>query len=220
MRGGRVAVLAMGKLGSREMTAASDLDLILIYDFPADAGESDGARPLGASLYYSRFTQRLLAALTAPTRRGTLYEVDMRLRPSGRKGPLATQFSAFVLYQRDEAETWEHMALTRARVIAGDASLAADVADAIRDTLTRRRDPAAVAREVAKMRALIANEKGDRDPWDLKLVKGGLMDIEFVAQYATLAFAHDRPDILDVSTRRTIDKAGRAGLLPPRPSRR
>ncbi len=221
MRGGRVAVLAMGKLGSREMTAASDLDLILIYDFPADAGESDGAKPLGASVYYSRFTQRLLAALTAPTRRGTLYEVDMRLRPSGRKGPLATQFSAFVLYQRDEAETWEHMALTRARVIAGDASLAADVARAIRDTLTRRRDPAAVAREVAKMRALIAQEKGDRDPWDLKLVRGGLMDIEFVAQYATLAFAHARPDILDVSTRRTIDKAGRAGLMPSAaPSRR
>ena len=214
VRGGRVAVLAMGKLGSREMTAASDLDLILIYDFPADAGESDGAKPLGASVYYSRFTQRLLAALTAPTRRGTLYDVDMRLRPSGRKGPLATQFSAFSLYQRDEAESWEHMALTRARVIAGDPSLAADVERAIRETLTRKRDPAAVAREVTTMRALIAQEKGDRDPWDLKLVRGGLMDIEFVAQYATLAFAHARPEILDVSTRRTIDKAGRAGLLP------
>ena len=216
VRGGRVAVLAMGKLGSREMTAASDLDLILIYDFPADAGESDGAKPLGAGLYYSRFTQRLLAALTAPTRRGTLYEVDMRLRPSGRKGPLATQFSAFALYQRDEAETWEHMALTRARAIAGDASLAADIAHAIRETLTRKRDPAAIAREVQKMRALIAHEKGDRDLWDLKLVRGGLMDIEFVAQYLTLAFAHTRPEILDVSTRRAIDKAGRAGLAEPR----
>ena len=124
-----MAVVAMGKLGSREMTAASDLDLILIYDFPADAGESDGARPLGAGVYYSRLTQRLLAALTAPTRAGRLYEVDMRLRPSGRKGPLATQFSAFALYQRDEAETWEHMALTRARVVAGDPSLAAEVGE-------------------------------------------------------------------------------------------
>ncbi|MGO9422485.1 bifunctional [glutamine synthetase] adenylyltransferase/[glutamine synthetase]-adenylyl-L-tyrosine phosphorylase [Roseiarcus sp.] len=216
VRGGRVAVLAMGKLGSREMTAASDLDLILIYDFPADAGESDGGRPLGASLYYSRFTQRLLAALTAPTRRGTLYEVDMRLRPSGRQGPLATQFSAFALYQRDEAEPWEHMALTRARVVAGDATLAADVASAIRDTLTRKRDPATIAREVTKMRALIAHEKGDRDLWDLKLVRGGLMDIEFVAQYLSLAFAFARPEILDVSTRRAIDKAGRAGLVEAR----
>ncbi len=211
--GGRVAVLAMGKLGSREMTAASDLDLILIYDFPADAGESDGAKPLGAGLYYSRFTQRLLAALTAPTRRGALYDVDMRLRPSGRKGPLATQFSAFALYQRDEAETWEHMALTRARVIAGDESLAADVAKAIRDTLTKERDPAKVAHDVRKMRALITHEKGDRDPWDLKLVRGGLMDVEFVAQYLSLAFAHAKPEILDVSTRKTIDKAGRARLI-------
>ena len=213
VRGGRVVVLAMGKLGSREMTAASDLDLILIYDFPVDAGESDGPKPLGPMVYYSRLTQRLLAALTAPTRRGSLYEVDMRLRPSGRKGPLATQFSAFALYQRDEAETWEHMALTRARVIAGDKGLAGDVAKAIRVTLTRKRDPAAVAREVTKMRALIAKEKGDRDPWDLKLVKGGLMDIEFVAQFLCLAFAHSRPEILDVSTRTAIDKAGRAGLL-------
>ncbi len=213
VRGGRLAVVGMGKLGSREMTAASDLDLILIYDFPADAGESDGARPLGASLFYSRLTQRLLAALTAPTRAGKLYEVDMRLRPSGRKGPLATQFSAFVLYQRDEAETWEHMALTRARVVAGDAGLAEEVAKAVREILLRKRDPERIAYEVRKMRALIAHEKGDRDPWDLKLVKGGLMDIEFVAQHLSLAFAHTQPGILDVSTRRVIDKAGAAGLL-------
>ena len=119
MRGGRVAIVALGKLGSREMTAASDLDLILIYDFPAERRRIRPDEPLGAALYYSRLTQRLLAALTAPTKAGRLYEVDMRLRPSGRKGPLATQFSAFVLYQRDEAETWEHMALTRARVDRG-----------------------------------------------------------------------------------------------------
>jgi glutamate-ammonia-ligase adenylyltransferase len=214
--GGRVAVVALGKLGSREMTAASDLDLILIYDFPEHAPESGGAKPLGPALYYARLTQRLLAALTAPTRRGTLYEVDMRLRPSGRKGPLATQFSAFVRYQQDEAETWEHMALTRARVIAGDASLAAEVGSAIRATLTRKREPGRIAHEVLKMRALIAKEKGDHDPWDLKLVRGGLMDVEFVAQYLTLAFADRAPEILDVSTRRTIDHAGRAGLVEPR----
>src|SRR5271157_4894169 len=213
VRGGRVAVVAMGKLGSREMTAASDLDLILIYDFRADAAESDGAKPLGAALYYSRLTQRLLAALTAPTKAGKLYDVDMRLRPSGKKGPLATQFSAFALYQRDEAETWEHMALTRARVVAGDPSLAADVADAVREILLRKQDPETIAHKVRKMRALIAQEKGDSDPFDLKLVKGGLMDIEFVAQYLSLAFANARPEILDVSTRKVIDKAGRAGLL-------
>jgi len=210
-----MVVVAMGKLGSREMTAASDLDLLLIYDFPPDAAESNGARPLGANLYYSRLTQRLLAALTVPTRAGKLYDVDMRLRPSGNKGPLATQFSSFARYQRDEAEIWEHMALTRARVVAGDASLAADVGRAVHEVLTRERDAERVAHEVRGMRALIAHEKGDKDPWDLKLVKGGLMDIEFVAQYLSLAFAHARPEILDVSTRRVIDRAGGAGLLTP-----
>jgi glutamate-ammonia-ligase adenylyltransferase len=211
--GGRVAVVALGKLGSREMTAASDLDLILIYDFPADAGDSEGARPLGATLYYTRLTQRLLAALTAPTKAGRLYEVDLRLRPSGRKGPLATQFSAFKLYQQDAAETWEHMALTRARVVAGDLSLAAEIVEAVRRTLTRKRDAARIAREVRSMRALIASEKGDKDRWDLKLVAGGLIDIEFAAQYLSVAFAHERPDILDVSTRKVIERAGEAGLI-------
>ena len=137
----------------------------------------------------------------------------MRLRPSGRKGPLATQFSSFKLYQRDEAETWEHMALTRARFVAGDASLAADIAETVRDTLARKRDPAKIAREARVMRALIATEKGDKDLWDLKLVAGGLIDIEFVAQYLQLAFAHARPAILDVSTRKVVEKAGAAGLI-------
>ena len=210
---GRVAVVAMGKLGSREMTAASDLDLIIIYDFPDPAAESDGARPLAAAVYYARLTQRLIAALTAPTKAGRLYEVDMRLRPSGRQGPLATRLSAFSLYQRDEAETWEHMALSRARVIAGDASLAAEISARVRETLLRERKPGQVAKQVRSMRALIAAEKGDRNAWDLKLVAGGLLDIEFAAQYLTLAFASARPEILDVSTRATIEKARAAGLL-------
>ncbi len=211
--GGRVAVVALGKFGSREMTAASDLDLLLIYDFHGDAGDSDGVRPLDATLYYSRLTLRLISALTAPTKAGRLYEVDMRLRPSGRKGPLATQLSAFQLYQRDEAETWEHMALTRARVVAGDASLAADIAQAVRRTLARKRDPGKVAREVRAMRALIASEKGDKNVWDLKLVAGGLIDIEFIAQYLSIASAHEQPGIVDASTRAVIAKAGAAGLI-------
>jgi glutamate-ammonia-ligase adenylyltransferase len=211
--GARVALLAMGKLGSREMTAASDLDLILIYDFPRDCAESDGARPLGAALYHARLTQRLIAALTAPTKSGKLYEVDLRLRPSGGKGPLATHLTAFALYQRDEAETWERMALTRARVVAGDASLAAEIAEIARATLLRKRDPAKLAREVRDMRALIGREKGDSDRWDLKLASGGLLDIEFIAQFLILAHARKLPDILDVSTRAVIAKAGDAGLL-------
>ncbi|MGO9755620.1 MAG: bifunctional [glutamine synthetase] adenylyltransferase/[glutamine synthetase]-adenylyl-L-tyrosine phosphorylase [Roseiarcus sp.] len=213
--GGRVAVLALGKLGSREMTAASDLDLMLIYDFDAERGESEGPRRLGAAQYYTRLTQRLLAALTAPTKAGRLYEVDLRLRPSGRKGPVATQFAGFVLYQRDEAETWEHMALTRARVIAGDPGLAGEIDAAIGATLGARRDRAALARDVSDMRALIAREKGDADPWDLKLVSGGLLDIEFLAQFLVLAFARERPAIRAVSTRAVIARSAAEGLLAP-----
>jgi [glutamine synthetase] adenylyltransferase / [glutamine synthetase]-adenylyl-L-tyrosine phosphorylase len=197
------------------MTAASDLDLILIYDFDADGAESDGPRRLGAGHYYTRLTQRLLAALTAPTKAGRLYEVDLRLRPSGRKGPVATQLAGFVQYQRGEAEIWEHMALTRARAIAGDADLAQEIEAAIAATLCTRREPGLVAREVRGMRALIAQEKGDADPWDLKLVSGGLLDIEFIAQFLVLARAHERPTMRDVSTRAVIVKAGEAGLLSP-----
>ena len=211
--GARVAVLAMGKLGSREMTAASDLDLIVLYDFPAETAESDGRRPLSAELYYARLTQRLVAALTAPTKAGKLYDVDMRLRPSGRKGPLATRFSAFAHYQAGEAETWEHMALTRARVVAGDASLAAEVEALVRATLARPRKAETLAREVKAMRGLIAREKGDGDPWDLKLADGGLMDIEFAAQYLTLAHAGEHPELMNVSTRATLAKARDLGLI-------
>ncbi|HTZ68428.1 MAG TPA: bifunctional [glutamine synthetase] adenylyltransferase/[glutamine synthetase]-adenylyl-L-tyrosine phosphorylase, partial [Roseiarcus sp.] len=142
VRGGRFAVVALGKLGSREMTAASDLDLILIYDFPEDAGDSDGRKRLNSGLYYARLTQRVISSLTAPTKAGRLYEVDMRLRPSGRQGPLATQLASFKLYQQDEAETWEHMALTRARFVAGDSSLGADVEETVWRTLTQKRNPA------------------------------------------------------------------------------
>ena len=215
IRSGRVAIVALGKLGSREMNAASDLDLMLIYDFPADASESNGRKRLGPGLYYARLTQRLISALTAPTKAGRLYEVDMRLRPSGRQGPLATQLASFKLYQEDEAETWEHMALTRARFVAGDKSLGADMGKTVRETLIRKRDAVKIAQETRAMRALIAREKGDSDVWDLKLAAGGLIDIEFIAQYLQLSFAHAHPAILDVSTRKVVEEAGRAGLITP-----
>ncbi len=124
VRGGRCVILGLGKLGSREMTAASDLDLILLYDFDPDHPLADGPQALHAVRYFTMLTQRLISSLTVTTRRGLLYEVDLRLRPSGRKGPVATQFSSFRTYQAEEAASWEHLALTRARVIAGDASCA------------------------------------------------------------------------------------------------
>ena len=152
----------MGKLGSREMTAASDLDLMVIYDIPERGRRIRRPRPLGAALYYARFTQRLIAALTAPTKAGKLYDVDLRLRPSGRKGPLATQFRLFRCISATEAETWEHMALTRARVIAGDAGLAQEIAGARRDAAGEARTAQARARSAADARVNRAREGRER----------------------------------------------------------
>jgi glutamate-ammonia-ligase adenylyltransferase len=122
----------MGKLGGREMTAASDLDLIVVYDFDAAATLSTGLKPLASTQYYTRYTQRLISAFTSQTAEGKLYDVDMRLRPSGQKGPVATQLSSFIDYQNNSAWTWEHLALTRARVVSGPAPLRAAVEKAIR----------------------------------------------------------------------------------------
>ena len=210
--GGRCAVLAMGKLGSREMTATSDLDLILIYDFNHSQPESDGERKLHAITYYARLTQRLVSALTVATRRGRLYEVDLRLRPSGGKGPLASQARGFISYQTGEADTWEHMALTRARFIAGDATLGNALQRAIRSILVKPRDAAALRREVADMRALIAREKGQGPPGDLKLVPGGLLDIEFTAQFLQLRHARRFPGLLSTSTEAVLLKAADLNL--------
>jgi glutamate-ammonia-ligase adenylyltransferase len=213
--GGQTAILAMGRLGGQEMTASSDLDLILIYDFDEQHPGSDGERPLHGAHYFARLTQRLISALTAQTNYGVLYPVDMRLRPSGRSGPLATQIERFRLYQEQEAWTWEHMALTRARVISAPAEFAVRIAAVIRDVLCRRRDAAAVAADVLDMRAAIAAEKGDADPWDLKNAAGALVDIEFIAQYLQLIHAAATPDILDPSTARALDKAANLGVLAP-----
>ncbi|MBW3098684.1 bifunctional [glutamine synthetase] adenylyltransferase/[glutamine synthetase]-adenylyl-L-tyrosine phosphorylase [Pseudohoeflea coraliihabitans] len=184
--GGRVAVLGMGKLGSRELTAGSDVDIILLYDRHPDMQDSDGPKPLDPVRYYARFTQRLIAALSAPTAEGILYEVDLRLRPSGNKGPVATSLAAFRKYQASEAETWEHMALTRARPVAGDAELIAETCAAIDQVLSAPRSAKKLAADVADMRALIDSEKPPSSIWDVKLMKGGLIDIEFIAQFLAL----------------------------------
>ncbi|MEO5322196.1 bifunctional [glutamine synthetase] adenylyltransferase/[glutamine synthetase]-adenylyl-L-tyrosine phosphorylase [Mesorhizobium sp. CC13] len=184
--GGRVAILGMGKLGSRELTAGSDVDLILLYDHDAHAEESDGDKPLAPSHYYSRMTQRLIAAVSAPTAEGVLYELDLRLRPSGNKGPVATHVDAFSKYQRSEAWTWEHMALTRARPIAGDPSLCDQVEAEVTAVIALPRDAAKVAAEARDMRQLIEDEKPPHDLWDIKLIPGGLIDLEFIAQVAAL----------------------------------
>jgi glutamate-ammonia-ligase adenylyltransferase len=213
LMGAETAVVAMGKLGGFEMTATSDLDLILIYDFDAAQPESDGKRPLHGTQYFARLTQRLINALTARTNYGALYQVDMRLRPSGRAGPLATQISGFTSYQESEAWTWEHMALTRARAVSASPGFGAKVERIIHDVLRRPRDTAQTAGDVVEMRAAIAQEKGEGERWDLKYAAGGLIDIEFIAQYLQLVHAAKLPGVLDTSTARVLDNAWRLGAL-------
>ncbi len=216
LRGQETALLALGKLGGREMTATSDLDLIVVYDFAADFPESSGRRPLYGGQYFARLTQRLINALTVQTNYGVLYPVDMRLRPSGRSGPLATQIDGFESYQEAEAWTWEHMALTRARVVSASPAFGSRVEGVIRKVLCRRRDPEAVAGDIIEMRHAIAAEKGDGDRWDLKFVAGGLVDIEFIAQYLQLVHAADQLNILETPTVKVLDKAWRLGVLSTR----
>ena len=184
--GGRVAIIGMGKLGSHELTAGSDVDLILLYDYDDEALQSDGAKPLDPVRYFTRVTQRLISALSAPTAEGILYDVDMRLRPSGNKGPVATRITAFAKYQRQEAWTWEHLALTRARCICGDENLIREAEAIFSEVLSVRRDAQKFRKDVQEMRALIDKEKPPKDIWDFKLIPGGLVDIEFIAQYLTL----------------------------------
>ena len=184
--GGRVAIIGMGKLGSHELTAGSDVDLILLYDYDDEALQSDGAKPLDPVRYFTRVTQRLISALSAPTAEGILYDVDMRLRPSGNKGPVATRITAFAKYQRQEAWTWEHLALTRARCICGDENLIREAEAIFSEVLSVRRDAQKFRKDVQEMRALIDKEKPPKDIWDFKLIPGGLVDIEFLAQYLTL----------------------------------
>jgi [glutamine synthetase] adenylyltransferase / [glutamine synthetase]-adenylyl-L-tyrosine phosphorylase len=212
--GQETAVVAMGRLGSCEMTASSDLDLILLYDFDPEQPDSDGERPLHGAQYFARFTQRLISAFTTRTNYGVLYEVDMRLRPSGRAGPLASHLTSFADYQEREAWTWEHMALTRARVISASPGFRARIEGVIHEALTRPRDAASVAKDVAEMRRAIAMEKGEKEVWDLKYAAGGMLDIDFIAQYLQLVHAAAKPEILDVSTRQVLDNAARLGVLP------
>jgi len=210
--GGSVIVIALGKLGSGEMTAGSDLDLIMVYDYDAASPQSDGAHPLHALQYYTRLAQRLISALTVATRRGSLYEVDLRLRPSGGKGPVASQFESFVDYQYNEAESWEHMALVRHDIVAGDATLAERTATAIRRILRLPRGDG-LAGEVLSMRRLVARQKGESDPDDPKHIAGGLMDIEFLAQYLVLRHAHECPELLTHSTASILEEAGAHALI-------
>ncbi|NEY88779.1 [protein-PII] uridylyltransferase family protein [Tabrizicola oligotrophica] len=188
MPGRGAVVLGMGSLGAGRLNSGSDLDLILIYD-AAGVEMSEGARPLAARAYYSRLTQAMVTALSAQTAEGRLYEVDVRLRPSGRQGPVATSIESFHSYQQTEAWTWEHLALTRARVLAGDSGLAAEVDDFRRAVLAEKGQGAHVLADVADMRRRLAEAKPGSGGWDAKFGPGRLMDIELLAQTLALQAA-------------------------------
>jgi glutamate-ammonia-ligase adenylyltransferase len=212
--GAGFCVIAMGKLGGREMTASSDLDLVFVYDVPFGVEDSSGPKPLSPTLYFARLAQRLISALTTPTAAGTLYEVDMRLRPTGNKGPAAVSLKSFIDYHTTESWTWEHMALTRARVIAGPKILQTRLDDAILRRLCAHEDGAKVIADAREMRQKMAATFPDANPWDLKYAKGGLVDIEFVAQTLQLVHAQNVPQILDSNTIAALEKLCEAGLLP------
>jgi glutamate-ammonia-ligase adenylyltransferase len=208
LEGGSCAIIGMGKLGSQEMTAHSDLDLVCVYDY-ADAEQSSqgGRRSLLPIPYYTRLMQRLITALTAATKRGVLYEVDMRLRPSGRQGPVASQYKSFIDYYLSQAEFWEHMALTRASMVAGDAQLCQLLRNDIDAILAQQGDQHELVVNIRHMKQLIEDEKSQHELWDLKVAAGGLMDIEFVAQMLVLAFAYQHKELLSASPRAILATA-------------
>jgi glutamate-ammonia-ligase adenylyltransferase len=210
------AILAMGKLGGREMTISSDLDLVFLYDVAPGAGPSNGERPLEAGEYFAKLAQRFINAVTARTPEGVLYEIDMRLRPSGKSGPIASSLASFLAYYDADAWTWEHMALTRARLVRAEPELGRQTAAGLRAILTAQRDPEALLKDVAEMRRRIEREKPAKSIWSVKYLRGGLIDLEFIAQYLQLCHAAQHPEVLSAGTEAAFEKLAAAGYLAPR----
>ena len=209
------AVLGLGKLGAREMTFESDLDLIFFADVPGEGGASSGPRPIEAKRYWARAAQQLIAALQSrSSASGKLYEVDMRLRPSGKSGPLVTTLDAFRAYHEGMAETWEEMSLTRSRVVCGTPAAREAAAAEVEAVLTRPRDADALRLDVARMRRRVAAEYPSEEPFELKYVRGGLVDLEFVAQYLQLMHADAHREVLAGGTARCFEALEKAGALP------
>ena len=207
--GSELVILGLGRMGGGALTHASDLDLIYLFT-DAEGGESDGDRPLGTTLYYNRLGQRVTAALSVPTAEGALYEVDLRLRPSGEQGPPAASVSSFARYQHEQAWTWEHMALTRARTLFGSDAARGTVDGIIRDVLTAPRDAHKLRTDVLEMRATMAAHKPAKGPLDVKLARGGLVDLEFLVHYLQLRDGTALIPHLGDAVREMV----RQGLLP------
>jgi glutamate-ammonia-ligase adenylyltransferase len=214
VRGGEAVVVALGKAGGREMMAGSDLDLMLIYDHPESAPASTGkTRSLPAPQWFIRLAHAYVAALTSPGADGQLYAVDMRLRPSGNKGPVAVSLGAFRRYHRESAWTWERMALTRARVVAGPAALRSRVETAITEALDAAGPPERVRADAAAMRTRMARELPAAGEWDVKLRRGGQIEVEFVAQTLQLVHGASEHRLRDPTTRTALARLAEAGHL-------
>jgi len=209
--GGDLMIMGLGRLGGGALTHASDLDIVYLFTGGHEA-ESDGPRPLGATLYFNRLAQRITAALTVPTAEGALYEVDTRLRPSGAQGPLAVSLSSFDRYQREQAWTWEHMALCRARTLFGPPKARAELGSIVRAVLARQRDGDKLRADVLEMRARMAEHKAPSGPLDAKLLRGGLVDLEFIVHYLQLSGGVGLTPFLGDAVR----ALAAAGLVPPR----
>jgi glutamate-ammonia-ligase adenylyltransferase len=207
--GSDLLILGLGRLGGGVLTHASDLDII--YLFTGEIGvESQGGRPLTASLYFNRLAQRVTAALSVPTAAGALYEIDTRLRPQGTQGPLAVSLDSFARYQREDAWTWEHMALARARPLFGPPDARAELRQVIEQVLRQERDPEKLRTDVLKMRSEIAANKSPSGPLDAKLQRGGLIDCEFIIHYLQLRERTGFSPDLEVA----VAELTSAGLLP------
>jgi [glutamine synthetase] adenylyltransferase / [glutamine synthetase]-adenylyl-L-tyrosine phosphorylase len=204
-----LVVLGLGRLGGGALTHASDLDVVYLFT-GSFTGESDGRRPLGVTHYFNRLAQRVTAALSVPTAEGALYEVDTRLRPQGAQGPLAVSFDSFARYQREDAWTWEHMALTRARPLTGSPAAQDELRAIISSVLDRPRDPAQLKADVLKMRADMAAHKPPQGVLDAKLMRGGLVDLEFLVHYLQLRERTAFDPHLDVA----VEQLVAAQLLP------
>ncbi|MEC9344772.1 MAG: bifunctional [glutamine synthetase] adenylyltransferase/[glutamine synthetase]-adenylyl-L-tyrosine phosphorylase [Pseudomonadota bacterium] len=210
-----MAVIALGRLGGRQLTFGSDLDLVFVYDDRGAERQSDGASELAIGPYFTRLSQRLISAITTLTQEGRLYEVDMRLRPSGNSGAVAVPLSAYAGYMRSDAWTWEIMAATRGRTIAGPPSLRQAVDDVLAEVVRRPHDIDDLRGQVASMRARIEKTHGTTDPWSVKQVRGGLVDLEFTVQFLMLAHGAAHPGIVTGNVGEAISRLTDAGLLAP-----
>jgi glutamate-ammonia-ligase adenylyltransferase len=216
-------VVAYGKLGGIELGYGSDLDLVFLHGGDP-AGVTDGDRPIDVRQFYVRLAQRILHLFSTRTPSGILYDVDMRLRPSGDSGLLVSSLHAYEHYLNHEAWTWEHQALVRARAVVGEAAIVADFNQIRQQVLSRHRDQAALQQEVVAMRDKMRAHllRGTAEQYDLKQGAGGMTDIEFMAQYLVLAYAEAHPDTMTrwSDNVRIFDTCAEEGLLTDEESAR